>query len=198
MRHDLPDTTTALDYWNINITTLPVTTVVSSSVQPPPTLITETPNMVTTTFYPPPYPQDTSLATKNNPTMTVSSGKPGPTCTSNCGHHCDIWCGGICGIHCIPCLDCNGLRPPPVPVPPGPPPGPGEPPSQSESTSDCSTTTTSECLTLCTTSPTSGCSSTCSSIIQCEATLVNGIANLGKSPTQCMVVSCVMANPSLQ
>ncbi|KAJ8115315.1 hypothetical protein ONZ43_g4695 [Nemania bipapillata] len=74
-----PLTTTSLDYWNINITTLPITTVVSSSIQPPPTLITETPNMVTSTFYPPPYPTETSSATRDNPTITIKSGKPEPT-----------------------------------------------------------------------------------------------------------------------
>ena len=103
--------------------------------------------MVTTTFYPPPYPQDTSSATKNNPTVTVSSGKPGPTCKSNCGHHCDIWCGGICRLHCPPCLGCNGLRPRQSL-------GHLARPqdraafSQSQSSSDCTTTTTSECVTF--------------------------------------------------
>ncbi|OTA67732.1 glycoside hydrolase family 55 protein [Hypoxylon sp. EC38] len=175
-----PFTATSLNYWNINITTLPITTAASSSIQPPPIIITETPNMVTTTFYPPPHPLDTSSATYNNPTITIKSEKPKPTCKKNCGHRCDIWCGGICIFDCIPCLFCNGINPPSPPPPPGPPPGPGQPSSQSQSTSDCTTTTTSECLTLCQTTSGTSCSSTCSPVIQCEASPTNGYANLGR------------------
>jgi hypothetical protein len=153
------------------VTSVPTTVVVESSIQAPPMIITESCNMITTTFYPPPYPYSTPSATINNPTVTISSGSPSPTCTSHCGHHCDIWCAGPC-LLCIPCLFCDGISPPPVP------PGPDD---------ECETTTTSECLTICTVTPSLGCTSTCSPIIDCSPTPTNGITAAGQFLIQIFV-----------
>ncbi|KAH8694860.1 hypothetical protein BGW36DRAFT_462561 [Talaromyces proteolyticus] len=178
-----PITTTEINYWNINITsfgssgtTVPITVLVSSSIQPTPFPITLPDNGITSTFYPPPFPFVTSSATQNNPTVTVSKGKPGSTYKHNCGHHCDIFCGGPCRFNCPPYLNYNGISPPVIPGPPGPPPGPGQPSSQSQSSSDYTTTTTSECMNYCTTtsSTSTACSSTCSSIVACEPNPTDG------------------------
>ena len=112
----------------MNITVAPTIVVAESSIQAPPFLITESCNMITTTFYPPPYPYQTASATVKNPSVTITSGQPSPTCTSHCGHHCDIWCVGPC-LLCIPRLFCGGGGIP------------------QESSIECVPTLTSECQT---------------------------------------------------
>jgi hypothetical protein len=124
-------------------------------------VITDSFNMITTTFYPPPFPYSTASATVNNPTVTISSGSPSPTCTSHCGHHCDIWCSGPCPLR-IPCLFCGAL---------GPPTGEDE---------QCVSILTSDCLTICTSTPSMGCTSTCSPVLECIPTAINGITDAGQ------------------
>ncbi|KAK3303620.1 putative glucan 1,3-beta-glucosidase precursor, partial [Chaetomium strumarium] len=91
-----PVTTTKINYWNVNVTTAPTTLVAESSIQQTPFAITQACNGMTTTFIPPPFPLQTSDATRNNPTVTVTSGPPGPTCTGDCGDKCHLFCDGPC------------------------------------------------------------------------------------------------------
>lgn len=164
-------TTTAIDYWNVNITTASTVIAATSSIQAPPLIITQSCNAITTNFYPPPYPYTTPAANSNMPSVTYTSGAASPTCTQNCGTECHLFCGGPAALP-VPCLECSpGGIPPPIPIPIGgsggaPGGGPGNGPNDPDG---CQTTTTNECATFCTAAtPTSSCSTTCSSVIDCK------------------------------
>ncbi|KAK4233336.1 glycoside hydrolase family 55 protein [Achaetomium macrosporum] len=158
-----PVTATEIDYWNVNVTTAPTTVVAESSIQQTPFAITQACNGMTTTFIPPPFPLQTSDATRNNPTVTITSGPPGPTCTSDCGTKCHLFCDGPCLLcaACIPCLPGGG-------GPPGPPPGFPGGPGGVGGIEPCETITASQCHTVCNPTPTRSCSSTCSSVLSCN------------------------------
>ena len=94
-------TTTAIDYWNVNITTAPTVIAATSSIQAPPLIITQSCNAITTTFYPPPYPYTTPAANSNMPSVTYTSGAASPTCTQNCGTECHLFCGDLLYCRCL-------------------------------------------------------------------------------------------------
>ncbi|KAH7123358.1 hypothetical protein B0J13DRAFT_152964 [Dactylonectria estremocensis] len=157
-----PVTTTAIDLWNHNIPEGSSETLLwlTWSIIPPPFTITNDPNpenktgvthsAVTRTIYPPPWPYSfntpttTPIPTVTHGTSTLHSsvhvatqtGKPGPKCTSNCGHKCIIFCytpcvPGVCPPGSLGGGDSDFWDPSDPNHPPGPPPGPpgGPPPA---------------------------------------------------------------------
>ena len=113
-----PVTTTAINFWNWNITLGNVTStihILTSSILPPPVTLVDDENPesktgvshppVTRTITVPPFPYEITLTPKDLPTLTFKPWPPGPKCTANCGTKCE----GVCSAPCL--VDCEGSNP---------------------------------------------------------------------------------------
>ncbi|KAJ6084467.1 hypothetical protein N7486_011267 [Penicillium sp. IBT 16267x] len=126
-----PVITNIIDVWNWNIT-IPSATVTTyhpvSSILPPPITIIDDPNPasitgvvhppVTRTITVPPYPYQSDDIDPFFPTITFTTGPPGPSCTGGCGHKCHIFCGGPCLTDCDGGNNSNDFNDPVDPDPP--------------------------------------------------------------------------------